>query len=150
MRLIIMRHGEAGPHRSDFERSLTSTGVAASQRVAEQLKGLPWKADRVWVSPLVRAQQTAETVVAAWPSLLETKPFLTPDDDPAACMDALQALPDSETVLLVSHMPFVGVFTSLLVEGHRRGMPFMTSQALILEMPVAAPGCAELKQHILP
>lgn len=150
MRLIIMRHGEAGPHRSDFERTLTEAGRDATQRVAEQLAATSYQPDTIWVSPLVRAQQTARIMQKMLPATLETKPFITPDDDPADCLDALQGQSDSASVLIVSHMPFVGVLTSLLVEGNRWGMPFVTSQAVVLETPVAAPGCADFKQQLLP
>jgi phosphohistidine phosphatase len=52
--------------------------------------------------------------------------------------------------MLVSHMPFVGSFSTLLVDGHRQGIPFMTSQAVLLDMPVVGPGCADLKAQFLP
>ncbi|KXS46276.1 MAG: phosphohistidine phosphatase, partial [Marinobacter sp. T13-3] len=53
-------------------------------------------------------------------------------------------------LMLVSHMPFVGALSTLLVDGHRRGIPFMTSQAVLLDMPVVGPGCADLKTQFLP
>jgi len=47
-------------------------------------------------------------------------------------------------------MPFVGSLSTLLVDGHRKGIPFMTAQAVVLEMPVAGPGCADLRAQFLP
>jgi len=53
-------------------------------------------------------------------------------------------------LLIVSHMPLVGGLATLLVDAHRRGIPFMTSQAVMLDMPVVGPGCADLKAQFLP
>ena len=80
---------------------------------------------------------------------VQEKAFITPDDDPGRCLDELldnQVSP----LMLVSHMPFVGSFSTLLVDGHRQGIPFMTSQAVLLDMPVVGPGCADLKAQFLP
>lgn len=52
--------------------------------------------------------------------------------------------------MIVSHMPLVGGLATLLVDAHRRGIPFMTSQAVMLDMPVVGPGCADLKAQFLP
>ena len=80
---------------------------------------------------------------------MEEKPFLTPDDDPGLCLDALLEHQTSP-LLLVAHMPLVGSLSTLLVDGHRHGIPFMTSQAVVLDMPVVGPGCADLKAQFLP
>ncbi|MFW5825874.1 MAG: histidine phosphatase, partial [Marinobacter sp.] len=73
-----------------------------------------------------------------------------PDDDPGLCLDALlDQLPDAR-LMLISHMPLVGALSTLFVDGHRRGIPFMTSQAVALDMPVVGPGCADLKAQFLP
>jgi phosphohistidine phosphatase len=52
--------------------------------------------------------------------------------------------------MLVSHMPLVGGLATLLVDGHRKGIPFMTAQAVLLDMPVSGPGCADVKAQFLP
>jgi hypothetical protein len=44
----------------------------------------------------------------------------------------------------------VGSLTSLLIDGHRRGAAFMTAQAVLLDMPIAGPGCADLKNQFFP
>ncbi|WP_097461268.1 phosphohistidine phosphatase SixA [Mangrovitalea sediminis] len=146
MQLIIMRHGEAGWHSDDRQRALTDAGRIRAELVARQISASEdWRPAQLWCSPLVRARQTADIVGRVLGLVAEERSFLTPDDDPAQCLDMLQVLGEEATVMLVSHMPFVGALTTLLVEGHRRGIPFGTAQAVRLVMPVAGPGCAELK-----
>lgn len=148
MKLIIMRHGEAAWHSDDFQRELTEAGRARVASAAQAIAAAAqWIPTQIWYSPLVRARQTAEIVGRTLDLPLEEKVFLTPDDDPAQCIDALQALDAGTSIMLVSHMPFVGALTTLLVDGHRRGMPYATAQAIRLEMPVAGAGCAEMKGH---
>lgn len=146
MQLIIMRHGEARWHSDDYQRELTEVGRAQVTSAAQGMaSSSDWAPTRIWCSPLVRARQTAELVGQALGLAVEERAFLTPDDDPAQCIDALQKLDADDSIMLVSHMPFVGALTTLLVDGHRRGMPYATAQAMRLEMPVAGAGCAELK-----
>lgn len=149
MKLLIMRHGEAGWHTQDEQRELTDAGRQQVARVAAQLAESDSRPELIWCSPLVRARQTAAIVAERLNCSIEEKLFITPDDDPARCLDALLASTASP-LLLVSHMPLVGVLTSLLTDGHRRGAAFMTAQALLLDMPVVGPGCADLKDQFFP
>jgi len=149
MKLLIMRHGEAGWHTQDDQRELTDAGRQQVARVAALLAESDSRPELIWCSPLVRARQTAAIVAERLNCPIEEKLFITPDDDPARCLDALLANTASP-LLLVSHMPLVGSLTSLLIDGHRRGAAFMTAQAVLLDMPIAGPGCADLKNQFFP
>ncbi|MDV2079885.1 SixA phosphatase family protein [Marinobacter xestospongiae] len=149
MNLLIMRHGEAGWHTLDQQRELTEAGRLATAAVARKLADSPWRPSEIWSSPLVRAHQTATIVSEILNCPVIEKPFITPDDDPGECLDELiRSAPNA--LMLVSHMPFVGALSTLLVDGHRHGIPFMTSQAVMLDMPIAGPGCADLRAQFLP
>lgn len=151
MKLIIMRHGEAGWHTLDQERELTDAGRMASAKVARDIAESSWCPSVLWSSPLVRAQQTAAIVseVLNIPAI-DTRPFITPDDDPGLCLDELLHISDpGQTLMIVSHMPLVGALSTLLVDGHRRGIPFMTSQAVVIDLPIVGPGCGDLKSQFL-
>lgn len=150
MHLLIMRHGEAGWHTLDHDRTLTEAGRAQSASVAQQISGSPWRPTRIWASPLVRAQQTAAIVSEILNCPVEERAFIKPDDDPGVCLDALLERVPGERLMLVSHMPFVGALATLLVDGHRRGIPFMTSQAVVIDLPVTGPGCGDLRAQFLP
>ncbi len=150
MHLLIMRHGEAGWHTIDQQRELTDAGRINAGMVARQIAKSPWRPDRIWTSPLARARQTTAIVSELLNCPVTEKVFLTPDDDPGLCLDALLDEDSSSRLMLVSHMPLVGALATLLVDGHHRGIPFMTSQAVLLDMPVTGPGCADLKAQFLP
>ncbi|WP_336366536.1 SixA phosphatase family protein [Marinobacter sp. C2H3] len=150
MKLIIMRHGEAGWHSLDQQRELTERGRLTVGAVARQIAESDWRPAMIWASPYTRARQTAAIVAEVLNVPLEERGFLTPDDDPGQCLDALLEGAPPSPLMLVSHMPLVGSLSTLLVDGHRRGIPFMTAQAVALELPVVGPGCADLKAQFLP
>lgn len=150
MYLIIMRHGEAGWHSLDQARELTEAGRMGSAQVASQLASSDWRPDVIWCSTLVRAQQTASIVSEVINVPILERPFLTPDDDPGRCLDALlETQEPPRTLMVVSHMPLVGALSTLLVDGHRHGIPFMTSQAVVIDLPIVGPGCGDLKAQFL-
>lgn len=144
-----MRHGEASWHTLDQKRELTETGRLAVADVAHKIAASPWRPDLLWSSPLVRARQTAAIVSEILNCPVEEKLFITPDDDPGGCLDRLLET-DEHNLMIVSHMPFVGALATLLVDGHRMGIPFMTAQAALLDMPIVGPGCADLRAQFLP
>ena len=144
-RLLIMRHGEAGPGAPDAERELTARGRREAERMAawlaerEDLAGL-----RLLASPYRRARQTAAAVGAALGLEAEALSLITPDDPPRGVADWLLAQPGGP-LLLVSHMPLVGALAGLLVEGRAdRGLGFPTAAVAELEADVWAAGCARL------
>lgn len=149
MQLIIMRHGEAGWHSLDQQRTLTESGRRQVAETAAQIADSPWRPELIWSSPYVRAQQTAAIVAEILNCPVEEKAFITPEDNPGLCLEALLENRHAP-LMLVSHMPLVGILSTLLIDGHRRGLPFMTSQAVVLDMPVVGPGCADLKAQFLP
>ena len=69
----------------------------------------------MWVSPLVRAVQTAELAVGVWgaPGAVESRRFLGVQDNSAA-IDALMTLGGGTTVLLVGHLPQMGDLARIL------------------------------------
>ena len=150
-RLYIMRHGEAALGYPDPERQLTARGHAEAEQTAEWLGGQVGRDVRLYVSPYVRARQTAEPVAATLGCAPKVLPFLTPDDSPQAVCDWLLAEEESSDIVLVSHMPLVGTLTGLLVEGHpEHGPGFPTAAVAELESDVWAAGCASLLRFVAP
>jgi phosphohistidine phosphatase len=148
VQLIIMRHGEAGFHSVDDQRELTEYGRRSVAEVAAQIGESPWRPLAMWCSPLVRAQQTAAIVSKILNCPVQEKNFITPDDDPGKCLDAILEAPDSP-LMIVSHMPLVGSLATLFVDGHKKGIPMITAQAIVLDIPVAGPGYADLKAQFM-
>jgi len=144
-----MRHGEAGHHSQDRQRALTEYGRQTVAKVAAEIAESPWRPATIWCSPLVRARQTAAIASEILNCPVIEKDFISPDDDPAQSLDALLEVSDS-SLMIVSHMPLAGSLATLFVDGHRKGIPLMTAHAVVLDMPVVGPGCADLKAQFLP
>jgi phosphohistidine phosphatase len=71
MDVYLIRHAEAvqveqANGLDDFDRPLTDQGRSQAQHLAQALPARGAKIERLFVSPLVRAKQTAEPLVAAW------------------------------------------------------------------------------------
>lgn len=151
-RLLVMRHGEAGPGHPDVERELTGHGQQEVRRMAA------WLADRddlaglrLLASPYRRARQSAAALAEALEAEVETLPLITPDDPPQAVADWLLEQSPGRPLLLVSHMPLVGALTGLLVEGRSDlGLAFPTAGVAELEAEVWAAGCARLARFMTP
>lgn len=120
MKLFIMRHGDAvAPqwdgadlHLADAARQLSATGQDEVERSIRQLINDYGQAiDLAIASPLIRAQQTLDIAAAKLAiEQRETSADITPNSDPQAFASALLArlqIEPAQSVLVVSHMPFV-------------------------------------------
>ncbi len=71
MLLYLIRHADAVPASADSplndeDRPLTPTGQAQAKAIAATLQSRGARLDRILHSPLVRAQETAAGIAAAW------------------------------------------------------------------------------------
>lgn len=133
MRLWLLRHGEAEAHaRSDAERNLTERGRRDVRRSATFLRGRALGA--ILVSPLQRAQQTADEVRRAlgYQGPCETVDWLTPEADLDEALRALDLRGEND-LLLVTHQPFVGGLAGWLLNGHH-GDPLPMATATLVEL----------------
>ena len=123
MLLHILRHAEAealSPSGLDADRPLTDAGVKRMKAVARAIARMEPAFDAVYVSPLLRARQTAEPVLAACryrgePVVTES---LLPGADPALLLEEL-AESGCTSVLVVGHEPNLGRLFGRLVSGRR-------------------------------
>ncbi|SMF64405.1 phosphohistidine phosphatase [Alteromonadaceae bacterium Bs31] len=103
-------------------------------------------------SPLIRAQQSAEVVQAVVPAARKiTADWIKPSSMPQTAIDELYKLfsQDVETVMVVSHLPFVAHLIERLC-GLEQGFIRMGTGSLVaLDLPVIAAGCGTLlwQQH---
>ena len=152
--IFIMRHGDAiSRAATDAERPLSELGQADAGRMVPCLQDVPPLA--VWVSPYLRAQQTAAIVVAGLDiaghkPTVKTVPNITPDDNPYTLIEEL-AVGFETPLLLVSHNPFVSTLLSLLTEGHSQASIGMaTASVACLEGSVVGLGTMDLKWYKTP
>lgn len=150
MEIFVLRHGQAEPQRTtDEARNLTTLGrdqVAENMRRAlPDLKNL----QRIWASPLIRAQQTAtvakEILHAAGFSLdIETTDLIIPEANISALFDALQAS-QTRSLLLVSHQPFVGNFIDRFCGSAAGFHPMDTGALACIDCDFPSAGLGELR-----
>ncbi len=162
MELILIRHGQAGDAeawfaasgRSDDERPLTEEGRKRMGRALRGLRRILETPDHVFVSPLTRAQQTAELMREAYLDLpLQTIPTLRPDDAPESTLTWLAAnLPKKgQRIALVGHEPHLSGLLALLTLGDTGcgSLPLKKGGVAIVEIGELRAGAGEL-QALLP
>lgn len=121
MRMYFLRHTEAAEGADDEARELTTKGRRDARRVGRYLRTLGVRLDRAYTSPLVRARQTAERVLAELRVgrrfALEETAVLANDASVAAFRQWLKKLPKAESILLVGHEPSMGKRVGMLAGG---------------------------------
>jgi len=154
MKIFIMRHGEAaGMLGEDSLRPLTSNGLLEAEQMGKWLAGSQISLNYVIVSPYLRAQQTCASVVKSLagsqleplrPS--ETLNFITPSGNAKQAHDFIDGLlseetgksnklDDDQTLLLVSHMPFVSYLVAELTS--TKQMPiFSTGTTAVIDYDI--------------
>lgn len=150
--LAIVRHGEAVLGRPDAERRLTPRGETEAASAATWLAARPeLTGAMLWTSPFVRARQTAEAVGRATGLQPETVDGVTPDDEVDSLIERLTLHKPSTPLIIVSHMPLVGLLAGRLIEGpSSHGVAFPTAGIALLEGDVWAAGCARLAVFMAP
>ena len=145
MNILIMRHGEAETFApSDVERNLTENGRQQAQKAGQYIGGLSLCFDQVWVSPFIRAQQTADGVLASLSDFKrKTLDFLVPEISPSLVIDQL-AESDFENVLIVSHQPLVSALVGMLEDADdRAGPPMSPASMVLLSTDIVLAGCCQ-------
>jgi phosphohistidine phosphatase len=120
MRVTLIRHGEAGDDAPrDEERALTKRGRADARRVGRALGRRGARFTAVVSSPLVRAVQTAEIVLAAMKrrTRVTVTDALLPEEKPQRVGALLASLNESgaKSVALVAHEPVLSGVAALLL-----------------------------------
>ena len=114
MKLYIVRHGIALPHGSpgvaEDERPLTKEGIKKMQQAAEGLRAIDCVPEAILSSPLPRARQTAEIVLAALGKqvpLIEID-ALAPTGNRQDVYREIRKRQNSQSLMLVGHQPSLG------------------------------------------
>ena len=122
VQVFLIRHAHATDETlqvSDAHRPLSATGRTQAKRLGEKLRWYDCGITHVWSSPLVRAIQTAELVIAGFDDdlALEIVPDLAPDGAPRAVVAALKLLPAGSSAMIVGHEPGMSSLGALLLGG---------------------------------
>ncbi len=135
MNLILFRHGTAHPPSggNDRDRTLTASGRSALATAAHVWARLLPTPDLYITSPYRRARESTEILAQnLGHARIEVSTSVTPDGDPSVFLDTL---PEAATLVIVSHMPFVGELAGQLAAGSDQALiPFSTGMGLWLEL----------------
>ncbi|ACY15992.1 SixA phosphatase family protein [Haliangium ochraceum] len=142
MEVFVIRHAIAvEPHEapSDAARPLTERGIKRFQQTVRGLAQLGIGLERVFHSPWVRAQQTAELLTPLLSGTssrgLEATPLLA-EPPSELLLERARALPAEDRLAFVGHEPWMGQLVSLLVTGslsHGYRFPFKKGGVACLE-----------------
>ncbi len=117
----FFRHGiaaELRPEQEDGERALTTQGVERTHQVAQRLKQLGWHWDWLLVSPLVRAQQTADVLIeVGLARMSETLPALAPGGHFQALEQWYLSHAPLQSLAVIGHQPDLGQWIAMALWG---------------------------------
>lgn len=133
MILYLLRHGEAEPRaHSDSARQLTAKGRQEVEQVARQFAARHIHLDRCFVSPYVRANQTAQLFLqhSGQDVAPEVTEMLIPEVRASAVMNFLDGI-KGQHVLLVSHNPLLSELFALLKDGDISHMHILGTSELV-------------------
>lgn len=115
-----MRHGRAGDAPTDAERRLTGHGGEEVARVARSLRTQGFAQAAIVSSPLVRGRETADILARELGTAeVITDPRMAAGASPEALLAIIQGRGDQPALVLVGHMPEMGVLSARLATGER-------------------------------
>ena len=113
----LVRHGEAKSEAENPQRPLSERGREGVERVARAVATKGLRVNQIFHSDKVRARETAEILASHLSpkcGMCEIK-GLAPQDDPLIAKAELETAQNS--LMLVGHLPHLGLLASLLVTG---------------------------------
>lgn len=128
LRLYLIRHAEAvpgdDPAYQDEERPLTAAGRAAAKTLGKQLADHNIRFDAILTSPLVRARETTDELVAgmgAAAAPVEIVEQLEPGRKPRK-LDRELIKRDGQSIALVGHQPDLGDYAARLIGSEKKSI----------------------------
>lgn len=117
MRVYLIHHADALAPGVDFERPLSSVGLAQADWLAAKAKAAGCAPDAIWHSGKRRARQTAEAFLRECAPSAEFRMVrgLRPDESPDSMRIELGA--ETRDVLLTGHMPHIARLLEALSPG---------------------------------
>jgi phosphohistidine phosphatase len=154
MNLYLLRHGEAeASAHTDAARQLTAKGRQDVENVAKQFAARQLPLEHCFVSPYVRAGQTAEIFFGQLKESVtsSTTELLVPEVRASTVIDFLNKNTHGRNVLLVSHNPLLSELNALLTEGNINDMHILsTSELVCISLDLIGLGMGHTPFRLLP
>ncbi|MGC3990812.1 MAG: histidine phosphatase family protein [Chthoniobacteraceae bacterium] len=147
MKLFLLRHAEAEPHRAtDFSRALTEKGEAQACKVGKFCLRNELIPELILSSPLVRAEQTARLAANEMNDAeVLIAPWLASGMQPETALVELAAFTKFSSVMLVGHEPdFSMLACALLGISSSYGVNVRKASLTCLLTDFPRPGAATL------
>jgi phosphohistidine phosphatase len=142
MNLLIVRHAHAEPlvgeGKTDADRQLTDKGREQCRLLAVTLHRIGVDLGTIVVSPLVRAKQTADELLNAWPGdrpELQTCEGLAPEGKIRKLARCLRSLSQKQATL-IGHMPDLARFCGWMIGDKKSKIHLAKAGAAYIESPV--------------
>lgn len=150
MKLFFLRHGQAEHNRNDDIRELTQQGRNDVQYVAAARREALACVQRVLVSPIVRAQQTADIVCeeAHIKAPRDTVDWLIHESPLREALLALAKLDGN--ILLVGHQPLASKIVESLCSLQHSGVDVGTANLIEMEGEAFISGAMNIIHHKRP
>lgn len=151
-RLYILRHGHAEPYGyiQDAQRKLTEKGVEQVVSTAEAFVNQAERLDVIFVSPYLRAQQTAQAFLATLGESINVKdcPQIVPEGRVVNVAAWLSEQTD-DAILLVTHQPFAYQLIDYLADAPLPAdLSMETATMVALEGELLAGACCQYRWKI--
>jgi phosphohistidine phosphatase len=119
VQVVLIRHAEGVVETlavPDPTRYLSVTGRHQARELGEHLRRRGCAPTAVWTSPLVRAVQTAELVIAGmvWDGVPIAQPELAPTGEVRSIERLIRDGAESDVVLVVGHEPGLSALAGVL------------------------------------
>jgi phosphohistidine phosphatase len=141
VRLYLVRHAiaferDADKWPDDAKRPLTHKGIARMREVVDGLLELKVEIELVVTSPLVRAKQTADVIIAGLPEAPElvVSEAMSPSGSPSAVAEALAHYTKLKSIALVGHEPSLGELGAWLL-GAKNPLTLKKGGVACIDMP---------------
>lgn len=145
MKIFILRHGQAEAYQAnDSVRRLVDKGIDDTHQIISSNIQILSSVQKIVASPYIRAQETA-TIAARLlniESIFNTS-LLEPEASFQELFSFLEGFAETE-MLLVSHLPLVGVLANRLCGFEENRIQFNTSSLVGIECDFPANGMGHL------
>lgn len=157
MDLYLIRHTDALPleesgSASDADRPLSPTGEAQARTLAAAFRRRGIRLDQLIASPLLRAQQTAEGIIAVWgadaPPLSFSK-RLAPGLKPRRLSRYLNGM-EGNALGLVGHQPDLNEYAAWLIGNKKVQLDLAKGGVAYLNVDAFQKGGATLRALLTP